>query len=132
MSIFLAGPAPQTAVCPLHTAGCCCCVSRPTLSVHTKHHLRPSSHGGSPVLPPLSYGCSEPDNTDQDLIISHGLWITVVFSGELFILLLPNYTPFQHSYCCSPSVNYGFSTLLYLSMTRRGESNSIRARSVEF
>jgi len=35
MSIFLAGPAPQTAVCPLHTVGCCCWVSHPTLSTQS-------------------------------------------------------------------------------------------------
>lgn len=96
-----------------------------------KHHLKLSCHWGFPVLPPLSYGSSESDNTAQDLIASSLLRITMVFSGELVILSLLNYTPFQHGYCFL-FVNYGFSTLLYLSMTQRGEHDNIMACSIEF
>ena len=37
-----------------------------------------------------------------------------------------------NSYCCFPFVNYGFYTLLYLSMTRRGDDDNIRACGVDF
>lgn len=133
MSAFLAEPTPQRLLFScggmllllnlVHAFVC---------YVRTKHHLKPSRLGGFPVLPPLSDRRLEPDSSAQGLITSHRLWITMVFSGELFILLLLNYIPFQRSYCCFPFVNYGFSTLLYLSMTQRGDYGNIRTCSIEF